>query len=95
MTFKPCSTLESVLLESVLGLLSSTARPDEVDAADFDAIYFTGGHAVMWDFPESEGLQRLARAIHERGGVMSPAFRGGRKCWPGLPQGCPSMPRKR
>jgi len=57
-------------------LLSDTASPDAVDAADFDAIYFTGGHAVMWDFPESSGLQRITREIWERGGIVSAVCHG-------------------
>ena len=57
-------------------LLSSTARPDEIDAADYDAIYFTGGHAVMWDFPDDEALQTLTRDIYERGGVVSSVCHG-------------------
>ena len=52
-------------------LLSSTARPGDIDPADYDAIYFTGGHAVMWDFPDSEGLQEIARSIYQRGGIVS------------------------
>lgn len=32
-------------------LTASKTRPDQIDPADFDAIYFNGGHAVMWDFP--------------------------------------------
>lgn len=59
-----------------MALLSSTARPDEIDPADYDAIYFTGGHAVMWDFPADEGLQRIARAIWERGGIVSSVCHG-------------------
>ena len=39
-----------------MALLASTARPEDIDPAVYDAIYFTGGHAVMWDFPNSEGL---------------------------------------
>lgn len=38
---------------------------------DYDAIYFTGGQAVMHGFPESERLQRITREIWERGGVVS------------------------
>ncbi|WP_027503525.1 type 1 glutamine amidotransferase domain-containing protein [Rhodococcus sp. UNC363MFTsu5.1] len=57
-------------------LLSNTARPDEVDPADFDAIYFTGGHAVMWDFPDNAGLQRITRDIYERGGIVSSVCHG-------------------
>jgi len=59
-----------------MALLSQTARPDEIDAAQFDAIYFTGGHAVMWDFPDSEGLQAITRAIWERGGIVSSVCHG-------------------
>lgn len=57
-------------------LLENTASPDEIDSADFDAIFFTGGHAVMYDFPESEGLQRISREIFERGGIVSSVCHG-------------------
>jgi putative intracellular protease/amidase len=57
-------------------LLANTARPDEIDASTFDAIYFTGGHAVMWDFADDAGLQRLTREIYERGGVVSSVCHG-------------------
>lgn len=61
---------------SRMALLQATARPDEIDPADCDAIYFTGGHAVIWDFPDSEGLQRTTRAIWERGGTVSAVCHG-------------------
>lgn len=61
---------------SRMALLSSTARPDDIDPADYDAIYFTGGHAVMWDFPDSEGLQKITRSIYERGGIVSSVCHG-------------------
>jgi putative intracellular protease/amidase len=57
-------------------LLHRTASPADIDSADFDAIYFTGGHAVMFDFPDSEGLQRITREIFERGGVVSSVCHG-------------------
>lgn len=57
-------------------LLASTAKPEDIDPADFDAIYFTGGHAVMWDFPDDAGLQRLTRAIYERGGIVASVCHG-------------------
>ncbi|WP_343574187.1 type 1 glutamine amidotransferase domain-containing protein [Mycobacterium sp.] len=57
-------------------LLHRTASPADINPADFDAIYFTGGHAVMFDFPDSEGLQRITRAIYERGGVVSAVCHG-------------------
>lgn len=57
-------------------LLANTAKPGDIDPTDFDAIYFTGGHAVMWDFPDDAGLQRLTRAIYERGGIVASVCHG-------------------
>ncbi|OBK89537.1 type 1 glutamine amidotransferase domain-containing protein [Mycolicibacter sinensis] len=62
--------------DAKMALLADTASPDEIDSADYDAIYFTGGHAVMFDFPDSEGLQRITREIFERGGVVSSVCHG-------------------
>lgn len=59
-----------------MALLETTRSPEEVDSAEFDAIFFTGGHAVMYDFPDSEGLQRISREIFERGGVVSSVCHG-------------------
>ncbi|HWB16606.1 MAG TPA: type 1 glutamine amidotransferase domain-containing protein [Vicinamibacterales bacterium] len=56
--------------------LEATATPAEIDPADYDAIYFTGGHAVMFDFPDAEGLQQITRAIYERGGIVSSVCHG-------------------
>ncbi len=59
-----------------MALLRGTDAPDQIDAADFDAIYFTGGHAVMYDFPDSGGLQRITREIWENGGIVSAVCHG-------------------
>ncbi|MBA8989417.1 putative intracellular protease/amidase [Curtobacterium pusillum] len=59
-----------------MALLEHTASPDQIDSAEYDAISFTGGHAVMYDFPDSEGLQRITREIWERGGIVSSVCHG-------------------
>lgn len=59
-----------------MALLENTARPDQIDPSDLDAIYFTGGHAVMYDFPDSEGLQSITRQIWEQGGIVSSVCHG-------------------
>ncbi|AWC77673.1 type 1 glutamine amidotransferase domain-containing protein [Serratia marcescens] len=59
-----------------MALLENTLSPQQVDPAHFDAIYFTGGHAVMWDFPDSAELQQITREIYERGGVVSAVCHG-------------------
>ena len=40
-------------------------------AADFDAIFFAGGHGVMWDFADSAAIANVTREIYERGGIVS------------------------
>lgn len=59
-----------------MSLLETTRSPEEIDSTEFDAIYFTGGHAVMYDFPGSEGLQRITREIFERGDIVSSVCHG-------------------
>ncbi len=59
-----------------MALLAATASPEQVNAADFDAIFFTGGHAVMYDFTDNAGLQRLTREIWENGGIVSSVCHG-------------------
>jgi putative intracellular protease/amidase len=61
---------------SRMSLLKNTARPNQIKSADFDAIYFTGGHGVMYDFPDDEGLQRITQEIFERGGIVSSVCHG-------------------
>ncbi|UBM27066.1 type 1 glutamine amidotransferase domain-containing protein [Pseudomonas sp. p1(2021b)] len=61
---------------AAMARLANTSSPQALESSDFDAIYFTGGHAVMWDFPEDEGLQRLTREIYEQGGVVSSVCHG-------------------
>jgi len=62
--------------ETKMSLLEDTRAPDQIDSADYDAIFFTGGHAVMYDFPDSEGLQQITREIYERGGVVASVCHG-------------------
>lgn len=59
-----------------MALLAQTRRPDEIDPSDFDALYFTGGHAAMWDFPDDPGLQALTRTIWEQGGIVASVCHG-------------------
>jgi putative intracellular protease/amidase len=56
--------------------LGTTLRPDQVNAADYCAIYFVGGHGVLWDFPDNPALQALSRAIYEAGGYVASVCHG-------------------
>ncbi|MFV3330956.1 type 1 glutamine amidotransferase domain-containing protein [Pseudomonas sp. NY15437] len=59
-----------------MALLANTASPQALHGRDFDAIYFTGGHAVMYDYPDDAGLQRLTREVYEHGGVVASVCHG-------------------
>ncbi|MFV0341250.1 MAG: type 1 glutamine amidotransferase domain-containing protein [Parachlamydiaceae bacterium] len=56
--------------------LGATITPDNVKAEDYAAIYYTGGHGVVWDFPDDKKLQAISRKIYEGGGVVSSVCHG-------------------
>ena len=48
--------------------LMHSRKPTDVKPEEYVAIYYTGGHGVMWDFPENETLQKIAATIYLNGG---------------------------
>ncbi|MCM3317499.1 type 1 glutamine amidotransferase domain-containing protein [Rummeliibacillus stabekisii] len=59
-----------------LNKLSTTLSADSINPNDYDAIYYAGGHGVMWDFAEDESLQNIASTIYANGGVVSAVCHG-------------------
>ena len=45
--------------------LAKTKRIAELDAGDYDAIFFPGGHGPMWDYPGDQTLANLIEAFDE------------------------------
>lgn len=56
--------------------LRDTASVAECSASRYDAIYFTGGHGVMFDFPSSPDLARLTAEFYEAGKVVAAVCHG-------------------
>ncbi|MGD1839361.1 MAG: nuclear transport factor 2 family protein [Thermonemataceae bacterium] len=56
--------------------LTHAYTPQEVQAADYQAIYFVGGHGTMWDLPYNTDLQALTSTIYEQGGVVAAVCHG-------------------
>lgn len=59
-----------------LNKLGATLSADEVNPEDYTVIYYTGGHGVMWDFPNDEKLQSIASKVYENGGIVSGVCHG-------------------
>lgn len=57
-------------------VIAETLPAADVDAAEYDAVFFAGGHGTMWDFPADENLARLTRAVYESGGVVGAVCHG-------------------
>ncbi|MFJ3485941.1 type 1 glutamine amidotransferase domain-containing protein [Pseudomonas sp. NPDC090202] len=62
--------------DAFMARLGSTLKPSQVKPADYAAIYYAGGHGVVWDFPDNTELQAISRNIYENGGVVSSVCHG-------------------
>lgn len=62
--------------EALVAQTKATRAIPSVDPARYDAVFFSGGHGTMWDFPEDRGVQALIRAVYERGGVVAAVCHG-------------------
>jgi putative intracellular protease/amidase len=56
--------------------LAATKKLSALDPADYAAVYFSGGHGTMWDFPGDAAVQRTARAIYEAGAPVGAVCHG-------------------
>ncbi|MGL4878737.1 type 1 glutamine amidotransferase domain-containing protein [Paraclostridium dentum] len=56
--------------------LGNTLSVDQVNSSDYDVIYYTGGHGVIWDFPNDSKMQEVAKEIYENGGIVSGVCHG-------------------
>lgn len=57
-------------------LLDATPKLAEVAVDTYDAIYLTGGHGVMFDFPRSGELAHVVTSLFETGKIVSAVCHG-------------------
>lgn len=50
--------------------------PSEICADDYDAIYFPGGHGVVFDLPNNIEIANIAGQIYDNGGVVCSVCHG-------------------
>ncbi|HEN3452939.1 TPA: type 1 glutamine amidotransferase domain-containing protein [Yersinia enterocolitica] len=58
------------------GATETTLAPSQVDIDAYSAIFYAGGHATMWDFPDNTDLAAIGARIYERGGVVAAVCHG-------------------
>ncbi|MFE7323888.1 type 1 glutamine amidotransferase domain-containing protein [Streptomyces sp. NPDC057565] len=56
--------------------LENTMSVTEADVEDYDAIYLTGGHGVMFDFHQSQELESLIARFYDSGRIVSAVCHG-------------------
>lgn len=57
--------------------LAYTKSPSEVSASSYDAVYYVGGGAAMFEVPENEEIQKITMSIYEnQKGIVSAVCHG-------------------
>lgn len=56
--------------------LNLSMKPEEVKPEEYKAIFFAGGHGVMWDFPNNKKLAEITSKIYDNGGVVAAVCHG-------------------
>ena len=56
--------------------LEHTKKPNEIDANHYSAIFYSGGGAAMFGVAEDPMIQKIARSIYDRNGVVSTICHG-------------------
>lgn len=62
--------------KAFMNLLQNTLKVSEANPEDYDAVYLTGGHGVLFDFPTSEALAKLIAKFFETDKVVSAVCHG-------------------
>jgi putative intracellular protease/amidase len=56
--------------------IQNTIPLNQIKAQDYKAIYLSGGHGTVWDFPDNLDLQKMVAEIYQNGGVIGAVCHG-------------------
>ena len=71
------AVIERFLSDTVLqAKLQSTHSASAVNAAEFDGVFFPGGHGTMWDLPTDAGVRQAVEAAFAAGKLIASVCHG-------------------
>jgi putative intracellular protease/amidase len=56
--------------------IMAAPAPGQMDPEKYQAIFYTGGHGGLYDFPDNKALINIAESIHKRGGFVTAMCHG-------------------
>jgi putative intracellular protease/amidase len=56
--------------------IENTLHPSQVNSAEYNAIFYVGGHGTMWDLPDNKELAQITATIYDRGGIVGAVCHG-------------------
>ena len=56
--------------------LQHTKNPSEVNAAEYCAVYYPGGHGPMWDLATDKSIAAISAVVYEHQGIVSAVCHG-------------------
>jgi len=57
-------------------LVKNPLKPDQINPANYVAVYYCGGHGCLFDFITAAPLQRIGAQIYDNGGVVAAVCHG-------------------
>ncbi|MEJ2564368.1 MAG: type 1 glutamine amidotransferase domain-containing protein [Gammaproteobacteria bacterium] len=67
---------DAMTVRGPMAALQHSQRLMEVDVSEYDAVFFSGGHGTMFDFPRSREVAELVVNYLERGKVVAAVCHG-------------------
>ncbi|MCG8637303.1 MAG: type 1 glutamine amidotransferase domain-containing protein [Desulfobacterales bacterium] len=56
--------------------IMAAPQPDAIDADKYDAVFYTGGHGGMFDFPDNKDLISISEHVFSKGGLVTAMCHG-------------------